>query len=242
MSIESIASILERLATPQQLTDEDKAAAERAIALDRERERQQHRTEQLEYRLRRARMPEVHATARLSDWPTSTTQQARVLRIATKFAERFPYIRAGGLSLSLCGGVGTGKSRLACSVLRHVIEHGAGGRYTTAAGIFREVKEVWRNNSDASETQVLHAYTSPDLLVVDEIGVGHNSPTDASLLTEIIGARYDAERPTIVATNLSPIELERHLGPRVADRLAERGAVLVFDWPSFRRKPREAAP
>jgi DNA replication protein DnaC len=82
-----------------------------------------------------------------------------------------------------------------------------------------------------------------DLLVLDEVGVQYGSKAELVMLTELVDERYAAKRPTIVVSNLGGAALIDMVGERAADRLAELGVDLLFDWPSFRRRQRvEAAP
>jgi DNA replication protein DnaC len=83
------------------------------------------------------------------------------------------------------------------------------------------------------------AFARVDLLVLDEVGVQYGSKAELVMLTELIDERYSAKRPTIVVSNLGSAELIDMVGERAADRLAEHGVDLLFDWPSFRRRKPE---
>jgi DNA replication protein DnaC len=56
-------------------------------------------------------------------------------------------------------------------------------------------------------------------------------------LFDVINARYGAQRPTLVISNLDLAGLREDLGERVLDRLRENdGRMLVFKGKSWRAK------
>lgn len=50
----------------------------------------------------------------------------------------------------------------------------------------------------------------------------------------MIGARYNARRPTVVTANLSRRELETAMGDRAFDRIQHACEWVVFDGPAYR--------
>ncbi len=146
-------------------------------------------------------------------------------------------LRDGAITnLLMCGRCGTGKGHLAAAVMRSRMDAGMrGDRWLTCAQYFRAYHRAYEDG--ANETLV-GFYARRPLLVLDEIGIGH-PPRDGELaLSELLDARWNARRPTIVISNLTPKELtDSWLGPRAADRLQERSIVLWMAWTSFRRQP-----
>ena len=154
-----------------------------------------------------------------------------------EYAARFERYRALGLSLILCGKTGTGKTHLACAVLRALaFEHGVCGKYRTAYRAVQEIRASYKS-SDVTELQVLKEFVRPDLLVLDEVGVQFGTDAERLLLFEALNGRYEDVKPTIVVSNLEPKAIGDYLGDRVMDRLMDNGgATLVFDWQSHRRR------
>lgn len=185
-------------------------------------------------------IPTRFADADLDAWPVSSHAQAHVLRVAKRFAGNFAEAQRLGSSLVFRGGVGTGKTTLACAILRAV--HGAGrsARYTRLGSYFRKMREAFGGEGKPAST-IEAAFARVDLLVLDEVGVQYGSKAELVMLTELIDERYGARRPTIVVSNLGGAALIDMVGERAADRLAHCGVDLLFDWPSFRRKPSEPA-
>lgn len=158
------------------------------------------------------------------------------LNTLKSYAERFDDHYSVGRSLVLVGKTGTGKTMLACIVAETAaIMHRKTCRYATAYKIVRDIKSTY-SNKDKDEDTVIRGYVSPDLLVVDEVGVQFGTDTEKMLLFEVLNGRYEQIKPTIVVSNLSQEEMSGYVGDRVMDRLKDNGgAVLAFDWASHRQ-------
>jgi DNA replication protein DnaC len=161
--------------------------------------------------------------------------QRTALGVCRRFAEDFEGQRERGSSLVLVGGAGTGKTHLACAIASEVIRsHLASARFVTVSDMLRSIKETYRRDSEACESDVIASYINCDLLVLDEIGVQVGSEHEKLLLFEVLNGRYQALAPSILISNLPPAELETFLGTRIMDRFRECGFVLKFDWDSYR--------
>lgn len=162
--------------------------------------------------------------------------QALALRICREYAERFDQIR--GFNLYMAGSVGTGKTHLATAIANHVMQHhGASVQYLKALSMFRRLKATFNPRSQETEDEVIRALAGLDLLIIDEIGLGHDSNTEVMHLAEVIDERYLNLRPTIMIGNQrSPQEVKDAIGERVYDRMMERGKVLLLNWDSYRQK------
>ena len=173
----------------------------------------------------------------LDDYVPENEKAEKVLSLLREYAEKFEQHRKLGLSLILCGKTGTGKTHLACAVLRYLAEkHGVCGKYTTAYRAVQEIRASYKSH-DLTELQAMDAFISPDMLVLDEIGVQYGTESEQLLLFTLLNGRYEAMRPSIVISNLTVSEVSKYLGDRVYDRLRENGGgVLAFDWQSFRTK------
>ena len=159
------------------------------------------------------------------------------LRVARTYAERFGEHRKTGCSLVFCGRPGTGKTHLACAILRTVIQgRGVRGNYTTAFRAIQQTKESYAKRTEKSERQVLASFQAPALLVIDEVGVQHGTEIDKLILYQVIKGRYEQVKPTILISNFPEGELADFIGIRCMDRLREGGgAVVAFNWESYRK-------
>ena len=188
-----------------------------------------------------AGIPPRFATADLETWAATTPAQVRVRRVLQRFAGNFEQARKLGSNLVFRGEVGSGKTTLACGVVRAVSDRGFSARYVSRIGAyFRQMREAFSGDGQ-SASKIEAGLARPDLLVLDEVGVQYGSKAELVMLTELIDERYAHQRPTIVVSNLAGAALAELVGERAADRLAENGVELVFDWPSFRRGGRGGA-
>lgn len=200
----------------------------RELAAARERE--------ISRRLQRAAIPPRFIGKTFDAYVAPDEPSRKALEACRDYAAGFPGRRQAGSSMILCGNAGTGKTHLACAIAMHVIrEHGGAAVYMTVSRAFRTVKDTYRRDSDTTEQQAISFLASPDLLVLDEIGVQYGSDTEKAILFEIVNERYEAMKPTILLSNLALPALTEYAGERVIDRMKENGGrLLVFDWKSHR--------
>lgn len=164
-------------------------------------------------------------------------KQTKALRTAREFAGNFPYHRDVGTWLLFMGNVGTGKGHLCAAIINEIIRSGFTALFTKAPRLLREVKETYSRNSEVTEKEIYSRLERIDLLIIDEIGVQFGTSTERNIIFEILDARYEDMRPTILTTNIRDLgTLERLLGERIVDRFFEgESKIVVFDWKSHRR-------
>lgn len=208
----------------------------RARRLDAER-REQERRDRIQRNRQACGLPARFADCSFDGYLVVTQQQHKVLATVRAFAEQFEEMQRIGANLTLCGKPGTGKTHLAAALGNALLDRGHTVRYHHAYGLLRELKGTWTRDAELSEAKVMRRYCQADLLLLDEVGVQFGTDTERTLLFEVIDGRYSDRKPTVVVSNLDRTGLEACLGERVMDRLLEKGSgVLVFDWPSYRRR------
>ncbi|WP_313417075.1 ATP-binding protein [Pseudomonas oryzihabitans] len=162
---------------------------------------------------------------------------AKVLAACRGYADDFPRVWDAGRCLILLGGVGTGKSHLACAIAQAVIrQHGAQALVVTAAAIVRQAKATMAKGAQHTEADVIAELVAASLLIIDEVGAQRGSEYELGLMHEVIAGRYDRMLPTVVVSNLADDGLAEYIGTRAVDRLRQNGGKrLTFDWASVRR-------
>lgn len=185
-----------------------------------------------------AGIPERFRDRRFKTYVAETPQQENALNIAKQYAKEWEAVRANGRSMVFLGPPGTGKTHIACAIAMHVMhKHHASVMFKTVAQAVRGVKDTWAKGADKSESQAIAELTSPQLLVLDEVGIQTGSEWEKNVLFDILNERYLKRRPTIMLTNLSQEELPKFLGERVLDRMREdSGLIVPFLWASHRGK------
>lgn len=150
------------------------------------------------------------------------TQPAAVLDTVTTWLENLEGF------LLLFGPVGAGKSYLAYAVLRNLHLRDWECRATSAPAMFKSLQP----GGGATFTD----YAQPEVLLLDDLGVEKGSEATEQELYAIVHERWERCRPTIVTTNLTPSQLEQHVGARVYDRLAADAVPLNLLRKSQRRR------
>lgn len=204
----------------------------------RERELEQWARERRIKGLREASgIPQRFVDASFNGYQPPAKQAQANHAMCRAYAERFADRAESGASLVLCGKPGTGKTHLACAIGNHVIDALAQPViYTSVTKLARSVKATYSRDSEATEEQAIQSFVDPQLLIVDEVGAQRGTETELLLAQEIIDERYQQMKPTIIISNLTESELSGFIGERALDRMYEGGgAVLAFDWSSYRR-------
>jgi DNA replication protein DnaC len=138
----------------------------------------------------------------------------------------------------LVGPTGTGKSHLAQAIGHRACQAGHTVLYSAAPDVFRQLRAA---RADATYERKLLRFTTPELLIVDDLGLrplGGEEPLD---LYEIVRSRYETGS-TIITSNRSVDELGRLFGdPLLAsaamDRLLHNAHVIVMEGDSYRNPP-----
>ena len=135
----------------------------------------------------------------------------------------------------MLGSPGTGKTHLSIGIALEIMKSGQSAVFTSASRMLRAVKDTYHKESRFSEKQVMAVYESCDLLILDEVGVQTGSDYEKNIIFDVINARYENTRPTIILSNLVIDECKLYLGERVFDRMREGGGkAFLLDWPSHR--------
>lgn len=183
-----------------------------------------------------AAIPSRFTDRSLDSYEAATDRQHKALASCREYAENFDKHYRDGRCLMLMGLPGTGKTHLACGIANYLIrESGMSAVYRTVGGMLIELKSTYERNSEHSEAEIMRGLTTPDLLVLDEIGATKPTEFELATLFAVINARYEQKLPTLIVSNLPPKELAGAIGDRCVDRLREGGGIVVgFDWESAR--------
>ncbi len=161
---------------------------------------------------------------------------AKNLAACQRYASSWPERLNAGTGLVMTGNCGTGKNHLAVSMVKNIVRnHLASVEVTDVMRLTRAVKSTWRHNAETTEEEVIERFASLDLLIIDEVGVQFGSPTEMTILQEVINARYESVLPTILISNLTFEQLKESIGERIVDRVTDGGRNrLAFGWESYR--------
>ena len=205
------------------MTPEEMAAHDAEIE---RQERQQAEREKLE-RYEKSGVPERYFKESLDTYKINNEMQATAATAATNFLHA---VKCGEFkSLVLIGNAGTGKTHLACAIIRE-----AGGKYRTAPDIVEEMRRAKSFTANDTEADIIKYYGHVPLLVIDEIGRGIAATEEKYMLYQILNARYNTRKPTILISNHKKEDFLQYIGVAVADRLVESAEVWELNGESYR--------
>jgi DNA replication protein DnaC len=143
----------------------------------------------------------------------------------------------------LRGPSGVGKTTLAQNLALRALEKGMTVGFSTLGAV---LADLLRQESLPAVERRMRRYTSPELLVLDEIGYLPCDARSADLLYNIISRRHE-KKSTVVTTNL-PFKQWNTVFPGAAcvvalvDRFAQHCHVLDIDADSWRQKRPPTSP
>ena len=138
-------------------------------------------------------------------------------------------------NIIIIGGVGTGKTIISSALVDSLVERKS-ARIRKCIDLVRELKSTWSKDSESTESEVIHHYSTLHLLVIDEVGVQFGSDTEKMFLFDIVDGRYQNMLPTVLISNLNMDGIKELVGERAVDRMREGGGkLLVLDGESCRR-------
>ena len=132
-------------------------------------------------------------------------------------------------TLILLGSVGTGKTHLACGIIRE-----CGGLYRLASAIVEELRRAKSFRNTETEADILYNYGQTNLLVIDEIGRSASTIDEQYMLYQVINERYNRKKPTILISNQTKKDFFQYIGIATTDRLTESAEVVELTGKSYR--------
>ncbi len=142
-------------------------------------------------------------------------QMKRVYQYCKNYAESF---YTGSTNLLLYGNTGLGKTHLSLSIAQVAMEKGYSAVYGSAQDLFRQVEKE-HFGRDNPEKDTIGGLLNCDLLILDDLGAEFESNYYTSCLYNIINSRYNLKKPTIISTNLTPIQIKQRYPDRIVSRL-----------------------
>lgn len=143
--------------------------------------------------------------------------------------------------LVITGKSGTGKSHLLKAFGLRACEQAISFRYARCVDL---LDDLYAGLADNTYARRLKAWARPDLLIIDDVGLGQvkkrdDEPTAAHTLFNLIDRRH-GRLSTAVSSNIALSDWGRYLGDTtiamaILDRLAMNALRLNIDGPSFRQ-------
>ena len=179
-------------------------------------------------------VPERYWKESFETYGAETDEQKNALEQSRLFLEA---VKCGKFcTLIMLGTVGTGKTHLACGIVREY-----GGLYRLAPNIVEEIRRAKSFTAKETEADLLENYGREKLLVIDEIGRGVAGTDEQYMLYQIINERYNRRKPTVLISNQPKRDFLNYIGIAAADRLTESAKTVEFKGQSYRATLRRNA-
>lgn len=177
-----------------------------------------------------------HAHCGFVNYTQDLPGQRVALAAAKAYTKRVQSGQTG--CLIMVGSTGTGKTHLSVSIIRNLMARKKDkeplfARYATSADIANDILGAWireRAKEGDNEKATLQRYVDPDVLVIDEVGLDDQRENQINAIHRVLTARYDAQKSTVVVSNLTTAKLQELMGDRLWSRLGENGAVVECNW------------
>ena len=149
---------------------------------------------------------------------------SQILRFCRDYAELFS---PNSPSILMIGGTGLGKTHLSLSIANEVIQKGYTVLYGSAQEYFTKIQNE-HFGKNRGEENTAATIEQADLFILDDLGAEFESSFNISAFYNILNARLNHNKPTIINTNLTLQEIETRYTNRVLSRLMGLYKTLKF--------------
>lgn len=193
-----------------------------------------------ETRLRFANIPETFKDMTIENFDYSVYKQENkeILSVMRKsieyYIENFEALKEKGIGLYIRSSTrGSGKTRMAASIANKLLENYQ-VKFAVSSDILKEIKATYNKDSEYTESQLVDALKTCEVLIIDDFGVEKMSDWVNEQFYTIINYRYVNKKVTIFTSNESLEELEYN--SRITNRILERTFQIQFPNESVREK------
>lgn len=186
-------------------------------------------------RIRLARFPTVKTIDSYDfQWPKSINKKLILELLELKFIEKKS-------NVIILGPPGLGKSHLGLSIGFRACQEGIKTLFTTAMNLINHLQASF---SDNSFLQTMKRYTTPPLLIIDELGFLPIDKQGSDLLFQVISNRYECGS-IILTTNLAfrdwgkIFNNDNVLASAIVDRLVHHSDMVKIEGESYRVKKKK---
>lgn len=115
-------------------------------------------------------------------------------------------------SYYITGPIGTGKTHLACALVKEACKCYRKAQITSSVDIVSMIHSTYSRESQHTEDGIISKLSSVEVLVIDDLGKEKPTESTKALLYRIIDNRYQNKSITIVTSNYERDELASRLG------------------------------
>jgi len=174
----------------------------------------------------------------------------RALDACRSWVEQFPGT-AEDPDLFLIGPPGRGKTHLAVSAARSLMEHkGVRVLFYEQRALLKALQGTFESGAGLQESDVLGPVLDCELLILDDLGAGRTTEWAKDVLHDVISHRYNEKKHLLVTSNIlmgdgperrrpravdAPLTLADRLGDALISRLREMCRIVELEGPDYRK-------
>lgn len=164
--------------------------------------------------------------------PDSKKKVSDACKIIKTYLDDFEKQKEQGMGLFIWSRTkGSGKTRIAAGIANELMKSYV-VKFAVSLTILQEIKNTWRRDTEYSESRLLDALSTADVLIIDDFGVERPADWINDKLYQIINERYINRKVTIFTSNESLETLQ--YDDRITNRIKERTYQIAFPEESVR--------
>jgi len=149
-----------------------------------------------------------------------TNTDKDLIRKARNYVKHFDKMRADNIGLILYGGIGSGKTYIACSIANEIISEYS---YTVKMRNFAQIlNDLQKGGFELDRNEYINNITNATLLILDDFGIERNTEYALEQVYNVINSRYLKTKPTIITTNLNFKDIEKEQEDIMLGRIYSR--------------------
>lgn len=161
--------------------------------------------------------------------------QGKNIESAIGFANRFLEEYPSGQWLVLSGGVGVGKTHIACSIANELMKKLVNIKFYTIPDLLDEIKASYGTESNYANP--IGSILNSDLIILDDLGASRSTEWSKEQIYMLINSMYMRKKSVIITTNCTnPAELEAEIGSRSTDRILHHAKWCNINAISWRKQ------
>lgn len=154
-------------------------------------------------------------------------------KIMKKYLDNIDQMYEDNVSMMFCGGNGNGKTFCASLIIKEAYRQ----RYTSYITTYQHLLDLRFKDTDDAEMEISNYYEA-EFLVIDELGKETKSKRSSfttDVLEELLRVRDTKGFPTILCTNLDPVDFFERYGKSIESLVKGNYAQVFFKEGDFRK-------